>query len=607
MKNFNITTKIAMLTVLSLISLTGVTIYSFMTINEVKVTGRLYNKIEMNKDLTADILPPPFYLIESLLTIYELITFYDDIDINQQIEKMHTLEKSYYERYDHWIKNLPEGTLKKTVTVQAFNSAEKFFKIVNTEFIPALKEGDLTTATVILNQTLSPIYLEHRQYIDSAVKISAGQSSILKKETSKTLKLSALLMIIPPIIFIALILFIGLLVNKNIGTSMKKVLIVFEKSSKGDLRTKIQGLHKDELGTIANYLNAMLENMSNIIGGIQTTSNELSLVGKNLYKNMDSTVDSIGEITRSITHINDQMDKQTEGVQEAQEAVNEIVSKIEALNIQIEGQSASVIESSSAVEQMVANISSVNTILKNNSVSVEELKKASELGKVGMGEIADYINEISRESESLLEATSIIQNIASQTNLLAMNAAIEAAHAGDAGKGFAVVADEIRKLAEDSNQQVISISQILSKFKDSIGTVAKYSETTQEQFEDIYNLSTVVSDQENVIKNSMEEQNTGGSEILKAMREISEITDAVQNYSMEIMRNSQGVIKEMTNLNSISQEVNIEIREMSVESSQISDRAIETRELSQKNQDSVNTLMDEISSFKIENKENIEN
>ncbi|WP_461252397.1 methyl-accepting chemotaxis protein, partial [Treponema sp. R8-4-B8] len=142
-------------------------------------------------------------------------------------------------------------------------------------------------------------------------------------------------------------------------------------------------------------------------------------------------------------------------------------------------------QASTAIEEMVANISSVTNTLVSNTANVNTLKEASEVGRGGLQEVATDIQEIARESEGLLEINSVMENIASQTNLLSMNAAIEAAHAGEAGKGFAVVADEIRKLAESSSDQSKTIGTVLKKIAESIKQITSSTENVLARFEAI--------------------------------------------------------------------------------------------------------------------------
>jgi methyl-accepting chemotaxis protein/ActR/RegA family two-component response regulator len=210
--------------------------------------------------------------------------------------------------------------------------------------------------------------------------------------------------------------------------------------------------------------------------------------------------------------------------------------------------------SSSAIEEMTANIHSVTQTLVENSKNVEELTEASENGKTGLQLVTQEIKEIAHDSEGLLEINSLMNSIASQTNLLSMNAAIEAAHAGEAGKGFAVVADEIRKLAETSGKQSKTTASMLKKIKASIDNITKSSEDVQSLFGAIDSGVKTVSEHEQNIRNAMEEQEIGGKQILDSIGRLRDITYSVKKGSDDMEQSGETLVKETDEFIKISKE-----------------------------------------------------
>jgi iron only hydrogenase large subunit-like protein len=207
-----------------------------------------------------------------------------------------------------------------------------------------------------------------------------------------------------------------------------------------------------------------------------------------------------------------------------------------------------VVESSAAIQQMVANVDSINRILGDNASAVLELEEAAKSGGEGLDMIVSLIEQISNQSEGMIEASAVIQQIASQTNLLAMNAAIEAAHAGNYGKGFAVVADEIRKLAENAGSQASSISRVLDQLKTLIDEVSGSSEEALKKFGQVLNLSEAVRNQGLVIKQAADEQSVGGQQVLDALTQVNELTTHVKDQAVALLSSSQVLLEDISSL-----------------------------------------------------------
>jgi methyl-accepting chemotaxis protein len=218
-----------------------------------------------------------------------------------------------------------------------------------------------------------------------------------------------------------------------------------------------------------------------------------------------------------------------------------IRAMVNQLNAYVEDQVAAVTESSATIEEMIASIRGVTSTLSKNSESVKELEEASMVGHAGLNGVAADIKEIAVESESLMQINSVMQNIASQTNLLSMNAAIEAAHAGESGMGFAVVADEIRKLAESSGQQSKTINAVLKKIKGSIDKITKSTDDVLNKFSAIEHGVRTVAQQEDNIRGAMDEKAQGSKEILQAIQKVRDVTGYVRDDTQKLLRDITGV------------------------------------------------------------------
>ncbi|WP_461247718.1 methyl-accepting chemotaxis protein [Treponema sp. R6D11] len=367
----------------------------------------------------------------------------------------------------------------------------------------------------------------------------------------------------------------------------------------GDLTRSLAVNSRDEIGNLALYFNKTLEKIRSLVIIIKNESGNLNNTGNELASNMTETAAAINQINANIQSMKGRVMNQSASVSETHATMEQVVTNINKLNNHVENQSNNVSQASSAIEEMVANIHSVTETLVKNTDNVKTLRDASEAGRTGLEEMASDIQEIAIESEGLMEINSVMDNIASQTNLLSMNAAIEAAHAGDAGRGFAVVADEIRKLAENSSEQSKIIGSVLKKIKNSIDKVILSTANVNRKFEAIDSNIKIVSEQEENILSAMEEQGKGSKQILDVVNNVNEITRQVKSGSNEMLEGANEVIQESNNLEKTTQEITGGMNEMASGAEQINTAVHHVNEISSKNREGIDTLVREVSRFKV--------
>jgi methyl-accepting chemotaxis protein len=315
---------------------------------------------------------------------------------------------------------------------------------------------------------------------------------------------------------------------------------------------------------------------------------------------VNDTAAAMNQIDASIRNIKEKVVKQGASVEETNAAMEKITANINQLNEHIRTQTASVSASSSAIEEMISNIQSVATTLTRNAENLKELTGASDMGRTNVQEVSSDIQEIARESEGLLEINAVMENIASQTNLLSMNAAIEAAHAGEAGKGFAVVAGEIRKLAESAGRQSKTTAAVLKKIHDSIEKITKSTGGVLKKFEDIDTSVKQAASQAEVIQQAMEEQQIGSQQILDAISQLNEITSLVKNGSAAMLESIEGVMDASRNLQASTEEITAGINDTVIGVDQINTAVVKVDGMSGENKESVKILVKEVSKFKVE-------
>jgi methyl-accepting chemotaxis protein WspA len=509
-KQLPLTTKLSILVAGCLAGFIVFALVVWFTVQRVAVNGPIYSKIAENKDVVADVLPPPEYIIEAYLVVLQLADETNPAEAERLKQRSQTLRAEYDTRHEHWNQQLAPSALRSELVEAAHRPAVEFFTVRDREFM-ALLETDRSKAKELANGRLKMLYNEQRLAIDRVVTRAQAEGVELERESSETISDRARILYVLGALVAALVIGIGVVTTRIARSLTSRISIATDAATrvaKGDLTVVVPHSDDDETGRLLNAIKTMTESLNSLVVRVKKSSIELMSTATELSatsKEQEGTAQNFGASTNEIAA-----------------AVREISATSQELLSTMDGVSKVGAETAGLAERGRSAVGTMDTTMRQLDRSTIS--------------ISAKLSAIREKAADINVVVTTITKVADQTNLLSVNAAIEAEKAGEYGLGFIVLAREIRRLADQTAVATLDIGEIVKQMQGAVSTgvmeMDKFSEevrrgvttvdTVGNQLGQIITQVQSLTSNFDVVAAAMRTQSQGASQISDAMLQLSQ-------------------------------------------------------------------------------------
>ncbi|MCF5858925.1 methyl-accepting chemotaxis protein [Aeromonas veronii] len=390
------------------------------------------DQMGQGKDVVADILPPPLYLIESQLQVYTLLHAKPE-EREALLQTLTRLQQEFESRNRFWQESNLNEPLRELLLGEQKVQGEQFWQLLNAQFVPAIKVGDLTQAGAIAAR-LHTLYNAHRLGVDATVISGNQYAAEQMAHLASTTQLCYGLLLCAALLGAGLIFWLGRPTQQRLLAAGKATAAI----AKGELNSPMPEPGLDAIGELIRQIGAMRDQLATLVASLQHSASTLD--------------DRATNLTAMAQRHADDSEAQVGAAQHIEQAIEQLTHAIEQAGSQLHQVGEQTLQSATRAQEATHAIHTVEQVIEEQAAGVKRVSRT--------------ISDLTGLSQQIAGLAGAIHGIAEQTNLLALNAAIEAARAGEQGRGFAVVADEVRSLATRTGSATTEINTIIGKIQD---------------------------------------------------------------------------------------------------------------------------------------------